>query len=104
MPAHRYLLAPAVNRGEYRVAESDTDGVIGMVQYVDGVIKALSVLPQYRRRGVGRALVESCPGPLSLKCPSDLEANAFYQSLGFKEESCSLTPRGRLLVHYARPS
>jgi N-acetylglutamate synthase-like GNAT family acetyltransferase len=101
--AQRHILVPALERGEFLVADDDDEGVIGVVQVKDHVIKVLAVTKACRRHGIGRALVDACGSPVSLKCPSDLEANTFYQRLGFREESCSLTPRGRLLVHYIRP-
>jgi ribosomal protein S18 acetylase RimI-like enzyme len=102
-PAFRYILVPALERGEFLVADVRDNEVVGVVQIKDSVIKVLAVARAHRRQGIGRALVDACGSPVSLKCPSDLEANAFYQRLGFREESCSLTPRGRLLVHYTRP-
>lgn len=101
--AFRHILVPALERGEFLVADAGDDGVVGVVQVRDHVIKVLSVDPAHRHQGIGRALVNACPEPISLKCPVDLPANRFYQREGFREESCSLTTRGRLLVHYTRP-
>jgi ribosomal protein S18 acetylase RimI-like enzyme len=84
---------------EHRLLAAVLDGkVVGFVHFRccrDGhaTIYEIAVLPEHRRRGVGRALVEAvckeaalrgCVA-LQLKCPIDLPANEFYRRTGFTE-------------------
>lgn len=70
--------------------------IVGFTEYYrrhDGqlTIYAIVVSLAYRRQGIGRAmiacLVDEAGQPaimqIGLKCPEDLEANAFYASVGF---------------------
>jgi ribosomal protein S18 acetylase RimI-like enzyme len=84
---------------ERRLLVAVLDGkVIGFVHFRccrDGhaTIYEIAVLPEHRRRGVGRALVEAVSQEaiqhgyivLQLKCPIDLPANEFYRRAGFTE-------------------
>jgi ribosomal protein S18 acetylase RimI-like enzyme len=84
---------------ERRLLVAVLDGkIVGLVHFRccrDGhaTIYEIAVLPECRRRGVGRALVEAvckeaalrgCVA-LQLKCPIDLRANEFYRRVGFTE-------------------
>jgi len=84
---------------ERRLLVAVLDGkVVGFVHFRccrDGhaTIYEIAVLPECRRQGVGRALVEAvCKEAalrgcvvLQLKCPIDLPANEFYRRVGFIE-------------------
>lgn len=113
--AHRYelgfvlrpALAESIHRGEVLVAE-DHQGLIGFVEYhhrrdAQTTLYHIAVIPQCRRQGVGRALVEALrieaitlgKQTIFLKCPADLSARGFYARLGFKivgEEQGSSRP------------
>jgi ribosomal protein S18 acetylase RimI-like enzyme len=84
---------------ERRLLVAVLDGkVVGFVHFRccrDGhaTIYEIAVLPEHRRRGIGRALVEVVVQEaalrgcvvLQLKCPIDLPANEFYRRAGFTE-------------------
>ncbi len=86
----------AIMSGSYRVVlalDEDSDAVVGFITAVsDGVLAAyiplLEVLPQYRRRGIGRELVTRMQEELAelymvdLVCDEAVES--FYVSLGMK--------------------
>jgi len=69
---------------------ADLDGrVVGFVatwQRRDGwtTVHHICVLPQFQGRGIGRALLESVPRPLRLRCPENLSANGFYEHIGLR--------------------
>ena len=88
-------LARSIERGELFVAQNG-QGVIGFVEYHhrrDGqtTLYHLAVQAGHRRRGIGRRLVQAMIHDahqhdqefIQLKCPVDLEANGFYQQIGF---------------------
>jgi ribosomal protein S18 acetylase RimI-like enzyme len=90
-------LAEAARERRLLVAVLD-EKVVGFVHFRccrDGhaTIYEIAVLPEYRRRGIGRALVEAVVQEaalrgcvvLQLKCPIDLSANEFYRRVGFTE-------------------
>jgi ribosomal protein S18 acetylase RimI-like enzyme len=84
---------------ERRLLVAVLDGkVVGFVHFRccrDGhaTIYEIAVLPECRRQGIGRALVEAVVqeaalrgcAVLQLKCPIDLPANEFYRRAGFTE-------------------
>jgi N-acetylglutamate synthase-like GNAT family acetyltransferase len=93
---HRGALARAIDRDEVVVAIRDE--VVGFCHFYrrqDGVatIYHLAVAPGCRRSGIGRCLVEHVIADarehgvvlVRLKCPADLEANAFYAQLSFRQ-------------------
>ena len=66
-------------------------------------IYEIIVLPDRQREGKGRAIVQylkSIPDATSLfaRCPADLEANSWYQSLGFHNDGAEYTKTGRRLM------
>jgi N-acetylglutamate synthase-like GNAT family acetyltransferase len=91
----RPALVEAVNRKELIVADDD-GGLVGFVAYrhrqdLQTTLYHIVVRPEWRRKGVGRALIETLKAEsvaqgkrvIQLKCPEDLVANQFYHDLGF---------------------
>ena len=65
-------------------------------------IREIIVLPECQGRGIGTAMLEQlkhAPGATSIfaKCPFDLDANLWYQALGFADEGTEATKSGRRL-------
>jgi len=63
-------------------------------------IREIIVLPNRQGDGIGRAMVERLartPGAMCLfaKCPADLDANFFYEAVGFSYEGDERTQSGR---------
>ena len=91
----RATLAAGMRHGWLAVAES-AGQVVGFVHYrhrkdSQTTLYEICVVEDWRRKGVGhlllRALVAECASlqkaSLRLKCPQDLQANKFYERLGF---------------------
>jgi N-acetylglutamate synthase-like GNAT family acetyltransferase len=91
----RSSLAESIQRGELLVAEGN-GRVVGFVEYhlrrdKQVTLYHIAIASDEYRQGIGQALFyslrkesESNGGTrILLKCPVDLEANQFYQSLGF---------------------
>lgn len=95
-----FVLLPSlrerIEQGEMLVAVKDGE-VIGFVDYHrrrDGQITLyhIAVEPLRQQQGVGQALVDALHGVaretgcsrIALKCPTDLEANRFYERYGFR--------------------
>jgi N-acetylglutamate synthase-like GNAT family acetyltransferase len=92
----RPALSRSISREEVLIAENST-GVIGFVEYhhredKQTTLYHIAVIPNYRRKGIGRALVDALRSEakllgkrkILLKCPIDLPANGFYSRLGFQ--------------------
>jgi len=90
----RSALAEAIRREEVIVAQT-SEGVIGFVEYhhrrdQQTTLYHLCVAPEYRRQSVGRSLMEALRTEaiqkdkcvIVIKCPADLPANQFYESVG----------------------
>ena len=94
-----FVLAPAlarsIERSELVVAENGK-GIIGFVEFHHRrdnqvTLYHIVVKPDHRYQGIGRqlidALVQDAIGHdkefIKLKCPANLNANGFYQHLGF---------------------
>jgi len=65
-------------------------------------IREIIVLPEYRGRGIGTAILESLKmvdGATSVfaKCPADLAANTWYIARGFDDAGIEITKTGRKL-------
>lgn len=61
-------------------------------------IREILVLPTYRRRGIGRRLVErACNDAVKAvaRCPADLPSNGFWKQLGFQLMKTETTRTGR---------
>ena len=100
-------LNEAAARGELILADG---GMLRFHRRRDGVvtIREIVVLPERRRAGVGRGLVDRVaalnPGAvLRATCPGEYEANAFWRSLGFTIVAYK-PPGGRLAVWERRPN
>ncbi|MBC8263372.1 MAG: GNAT family N-acetyltransferase [Anaerolineales bacterium] len=91
----RPALASSIDRGEVIVAENSR-GIVGFVEYhhrqdEQTTLYHIAVAPQHRRQGIGQRLVNALVYDAGehnqrfvlLKCPADLEANKFYERLGF---------------------
>lgn len=91
----RPALARSITRDQVLVAENSA-GLMGFVEYhhrrdAQTTLYHIAVIPECRRRGVGRALVNALRAEASalgkrtvlLKCPADLPAQGFYGRLGF---------------------
>ena len=91
----RPALAKSIERDEVFVAQNSKD-VIGFVEYHhrrddQTTLYHIAVQSGHRRQGIGRQLVDALVRDagernkqyIQLKCPLDLEANEFYEGLGF---------------------
>ena len=91
----RPALARSIAQGEVLVAE-DKAGLVGFVEYhhrqdEQTTLYHIVVAPDYRRRGIGRRLIERLAdearmagkGFIALKCPTALPANDFYARTGW---------------------
>jgi GNAT superfamily N-acetyltransferase len=92
-------LAEAADAGELLLAEG---GLCHFHRRKDGAvtIREIIILPNYRRRGLGRHLVdkvkrEAHAGVVVAKCPADLPANAFWDAVGFRRAGEGRTRTGR---------
>jgi len=71
------------------VAQNRRGTVVGFVMTRRNRVVTLDVLPEYRRRGIGRALMEACekrmqPGKAMLEVGvRNREAQALYRALGY---------------------
>lgn len=92
----RPALMQSIDRSEIFVANGG-EAVIGVLDYhhrldQQTTIYHFVVTPQLRRQGIGRRLIEALreeakeygKGYILLKCPEDLEANDFYERMGFQ--------------------
>lgn len=106
----RPALIRSIERREVFVAEN-SKGLIGFVEYhhrqdEQTTLYHIAVQSDYRRQGVGRQLVDALihdagerhKGFIQLKCPIDLEANTFYEQLGFSQVSIQLGKHRHLAV------
>lgn len=74
------------------------------------LLSSLAVHPGFRKRGLGRALVDGWTAAvrergltgcfLTTDADDNHDVNAFYQSLGWKIESTYTTPQGRRINRY----
>ena len=112
---HRQWLMQQIDRGEVFVAKTDEGKLVGFVVFNHNprgedehtTIYYLCTDSTYRRHGIGRRLMEAvavdarlCGNKrITLKCPTQLPANHFYESIGYTLEG-SETDRegGRLNV------
>ncbi len=92
----RPALMQSIDRDEIFVANGG-ETVVGILEYhhrldQQTTIYHLVVVPELRRQGVGRRLIEALKEEakeygksyILLKCPEDLEANNFYKRIGFQ--------------------
>jgi len=89
----------------------EQDGqIIGFLEYRkrrDGVsvIYHICVLAEYRKQGIGKALINSLSLPMRLKVTGDNEnAIRFYEHFGFNRISSDFANTGRPLFVYEKQS
>lgn len=93
----RPALANSIDRGEVFIAENGI-GIVGFVEYhhrrdSQTTLYHIAVHSDHRRQGIGRQLVDALirdaaqcnKRVIQLKCPVDLQANEFYERLGFSQ-------------------
>ena len=91
----RPALAKSIERAEVLVAENSC-GIVGFIEYhhrrdEQTTLYHIAVQRDHRQRNIGRQLVQALrddagernKSHIQLKCPVDLEANEFYDRLGF---------------------
>jgi ribosomal protein S18 acetylase RimI-like enzyme len=92
----RQALIEAIGRSEVLIAKQN-GSIVGFVEYRhrrddQTTLYNIAIISEYRGLGIGRKLVQSfvieAKGRnkqyISLKCPEDLIANHFYETLGFQ--------------------
>jgi ribosomal protein S18 acetylase RimI-like enzyme len=110
---HRQWLMQQVIMGVVFVADSDEGALVGFVVFnhnpiTEGehtTIYYLCIDPTYRRRGIGKRLMKAVAADaglhgnrrITLKCPSHLPANQFYQSIGYTLQGSETGRKGRRL-------
>jgi len=63
--------------------------------YQHYVIHEIGVLPEFKRQGISKFILENIPRPLMLKCNVDNEGgNAFYKSCGMRLSGKTETKNG----------
>ena len=112
---HRQWLIQQVDTGEVFVAETDEGELVGFVVFNHNpltedehtTIYYLCTDSTYRRLGIGKRLMEAVAVDarlygnkrITLKCPTQLPANHFYQSIGYTVEGSETDQQdGRLNV------
>lgn len=107
---HRQWLIQQIDIGEVFVAETDEGELVGFVVFnhnpltEDGhtTIYYLCTDSTYRRHGIGKRLMEAVAVDarlygnkrITLKCPTQLPANHFYQSIGYTLEGSETDHEG----------
>lgn len=105
----RPALAKSIEQSELLVAEN-SKGIVGFVEYhhrrdEQTTLYHIAVQHDHRQLNIGRQLVEALlsearqhgKSRIQLKCPVDLEANEFYERLGFTRVEVQ-PGKGRSLV------
>lgn len=93
----RPVLARSIDHRELLVAING-EGIIGFMQYhhrrdTQTTLHNIVVKSRYRKSGIGQKLIEFLEAESSskeqtviqLKCPADLEANNFYEHIGYEK-------------------
>ena len=107
---HRKWLIQQIDTGEVFVAKTDEGELVGFVVFNHNpltedqhtTIYYLCIDSTYRRRGIGKRLMEAvavdarlCGNKrITLKCPTQLPANHFYQSIGYTLEGSETNSEG----------
>lgn len=106
----RPTLINAIGRSEVLIAKQNGN-IVGFVEYrhrrdEQTTLYNIAVVPQYRGLGIGSKLVQSLiieakkcnKRYISLKCPEDLVANQFYETLGFQLHEIESGKQRRLKI------
>jgi len=109
----RPALAKSIEQSELLVAEN-SQGIVGFVEYhhrrdKQTTLYHIAVQHDHRQLNIGRQLVEALlseagqhsKSHIQLKCPVDLEANEFYERLGFTQVEVQ-PGKGRSLMVWRR--
>jgi len=107
---HRQWLLQQINTGEVFVAQSDEGELVGFVVFNHHLrgedehttIYYLCTDWTHRRHGIGKRLMEAVAADarlygnksITLKCPTQLPANYFYQSIGYTLEGSETDQEG----------
>jgi ribosomal protein S18 acetylase RimI-like enzyme len=107
---HRHWLTHQIDIGEVFVAETSEGELVGFVvfnhdpltEHEHTTIYYLCIHSTYRGHGIGKRLMEAVAVDarlfgnrrITLKCPSDLPANHFYQSVGYTLEGNETAQEG----------
>lgn len=116
---HRQWLIQQTDIGEVFLAETDEGELVGFVvfnhnPFIEGehtTIYYLCIGSTYRRRGIGKRLMEAVAVDarlygnkcITLKCPTQLPANHFYQSIGYQLEGSGTDHEGARLNSWSLP-
>lgn len=107
---HRQWLLHQIDTGEVFVAKTDEGEVVGFVVFNHSpltedeytTIYYLCTDLTYRRQGIGKRLIEAVAVDarlygnkrITLKCPTQLSANYFYQNIGYTLEGSETAHAG----------
>ncbi len=107
---HRQWLLQQINVGEVLVAETAEGELVGFVVFNHNpltedehtTIYYLCTDSSYRRHGIGKRLMDEAAVDarlygnkrITLKCPTQLPANHFYQSIGYTLEGSEADQEG----------
>ena len=99
---YRHWLTHQIDKGDVFVAETNEEELVGFVvfnhnsltEHEHTTIYYLCIHSTYRRHGIGKRLMEAVAADarlfgnrrITLKCPTQLPANHFYQSIGYTLE------------------
>ena len=92
----RPILAEGIEEGRLLIAKQTDGELVGFVHYrhrrdLQTTLYEICVAQSFRRRGIGRAMIEALDGEcarlgkthIQLRAPAGIPANFFYQMTGF---------------------
>ncbi|MGD8436995.1 MAG: GNAT family N-acetyltransferase [Syntrophobacterales bacterium] len=107
---HRHWLTHQIDVGDVFVAETSEGELVGFVvfnhnppkEHEHTTVYYLCVNSTYRKHGIGKRLMEAVAVDvrlfgnrrITLKCPTQLAANYFYQSIGYTLEGSETDQEG----------